>query len=154
MKRWFLLSFIIATVVLNMFLNQCFMVDSVGVVFDRSISVCCGTSLRGGGHKWTLLSGRGFGLLLVFCGLPILVILVQCTNPGTLLRRVDFGGGSLVLICTKGLMLVMSSAWAQHHRAESGSSALWCNDSNVGLVLSWWCAGGSECVAVNEPQNH
>lgn len=38
------------------------------------------------------------------------VILVQCTNTGTLLVRVDSGGGSLVLICAEGLVLVMSSA--------------------------------------------
>lgn len=71
-KRWLLLSFLIATVVLNIFLNHYFMFDSAGVVFDRSISVCCDASPRESRHEWTHLSGRGFGLLLVFCGLSIL----------------------------------------------------------------------------------
>lgn len=50
-----LLNFVIATVVLNVFLNHCFMFDSVGVMFDRFLSVCCDTSLRAGRYRGALI---------------------------------------------------------------------------------------------------
>lgn len=101
--------------VLNIFLNHCFVFDSVGVMFDRSISVCCDTSLREGGCEGTHLYGRGFGLLLVFCGLLMLKSHPSYTYkllepPVVDSGRVVYRGSSSVLICAKGLLLVMSSA--------------------------------------------
>lgn len=143
MKRWLLLSFVIATVVLNIFLNR-FMFDSVGVVFDRSIGVRCDTSLREGRHKWTHLEED-----LVCCLSS--VDYWYLSHPSSTHKLSELGA-SCDGLWQSGLWRQLFSAHlhqgvgvscviyqAQCHGAESGFSALSCGDSNVGPVFSWWC---------------
>lgn len=106
--------------------------DSVGVMFDRSVSVCCDASLRAGRYRGALISERRLGLLLVFCGSAVLnSIPVQHTNSGGLeppmysSRAVKAALGSVLAVSPAGLCTT----------EQKGSP--WLSDSHMGPALSW-----------------
>lgn len=116
-----------------MFLNHCFMFDSVGVVFDRSVSVCCDASPRAGGYGWTLISGRRLGLLLLFCGLAVLKL-----HPSSTHKLWRLGAShELQQSCESSSWSVLAVSPAGFCTTEQKGAPRF-GDSHMGPALSWW----------------